>query len=245
MTPTGRTNGKRSFPSEDRSKSSPEWNHYRIVCTNGVIRLHVNGKEVSVGKDCNYRKGYLGLESEGAPIDFRNVRITELPSTDAPSDVTAPLDLGWRTLFNGLDLRGWNTNQTELSRWSVQKERITLTAGPQHAKDVLWTTADFGNAEFILDCLASKPVGDKLSEPPSVVVRGHDGQGVAIKLEGYTPGKFQRFVLHMEDGKVRLSCNEKETLQLTLPAGTPKRGLLGLVDAGNPLEFMNLYARDL
>jgi hypothetical protein len=32
-----------------------------------VIRLSVNGKAVSGGENCNYRKGYLGLESEGGP----------------------------------------------------------------------------------------------------------------------------------------------------------------------------------
>src|SRR5436189_919179 len=110
MKPFGRHNGDRSFPSEERSKGFPEWNHYRIVCTNGVIRLHVNGKEVSGGENCNYRKGYLALESEGALVEFRNIRIKELPSSGASPELTAPLDLGWRTLFTGLDLRGWNTN---------------------------------------------------------------------------------------------------------------------------------------
>ena len=51
MKPFGRHNGERSFPSEDRSKGIPEWNHYRIACTNGVLRLSVNGKEVSGGVD--------------------------------------------------------------------------------------------------------------------------------------------------------------------------------------------------
>ena len=57
MKPFSPNHGDRSFPSEDRSKGFPEWNHYRIVCTNGVLRLHVNGKEVSGGENCNYRKG--------------------------------------------------------------------------------------------------------------------------------------------------------------------------------------------
>src|SRR5262245_52764087 len=110
MKPFGRHNGERSFPSEERSKGSPEWNHYRIVCSNGVIRLSVNGKEVSGGEDCNYRKGYLALESEGAPVEFRNIRIQELPSSNTPAELTAPADQGWRALFTGLDLRGWHTN---------------------------------------------------------------------------------------------------------------------------------------
>jgi hypothetical protein len=91
MKPFGRYKGMRSFPSEERSKPSPEWNHYRIVCNDGVIRLHVNGKEVSGGEECNWRKGYIGLESEGSPVEFRNLRIKELPSTGATAEQSAPL----------------------------------------------------------------------------------------------------------------------------------------------------------
>ena len=89
MVPFGRHNGMRSFPSENRSKPSPEWNHYLIDCRDGVIRLSVNGKEVSGGEKCNYRKGYLGLESEGSPTEWRLVRIKELPAGNAPKEETA------------------------------------------------------------------------------------------------------------------------------------------------------------
>jgi hypothetical protein len=91
MKPFGRHKEMRSFPSEERSKPSPEWNHYRIVCNDGVIRLHVNGKEVSGGEECNWRKGYIGLESEGSPVEFRNLRIKELPSTGATAEQSAPV----------------------------------------------------------------------------------------------------------------------------------------------------------
>jgi hypothetical protein len=114
MNYVGKTNGKRSFPTEDRSKPSPEWNHYRIVANNGALRLHVNGKEISGGDAANYRKGYLALESEGAPVEFRNLRIKELPSTGADASNSAPLDPGWRALFNSVDLRGWRTSA---ARW--------------------------------------------------------------------------------------------------------------------------------
>lgn len=72
-------NGRRSFPSENRSKGIEEWNHYYIRAINGEVRLWVNGKEVSGGKDCSPRSGYLALESEGSPVEFRNLRIRELP----------------------------------------------------------------------------------------------------------------------------------------------------------------------
>jgi hypothetical protein len=72
-------NGKRSFPSKRLSKGVNEWNHYYIRAINGEVRLWVNGQEVSGGNECDPRSGYLCLESEGSPIDFRNLRIRELP----------------------------------------------------------------------------------------------------------------------------------------------------------------------
>ena len=86
--------GDRCFPIEERSKSSPEWNHYRIVANNGSIRLSVNGKEVSGGDNCNWRKGYLGLESEGSPTEWRKLRLQELPSTGATPEQSAPVAAG-------------------------------------------------------------------------------------------------------------------------------------------------------
>lgn len=72
-------NGKRSFPSKHLSKGAGEWNHYYIRAINGEVRLWVNGEEVSGGTGCKPSSGYWALESEGAPIEFRNLRIRELP----------------------------------------------------------------------------------------------------------------------------------------------------------------------
>jgi hypothetical protein len=71
--------GKRSFPSANHSRGTPEWNHYYIRAVNGEARLWVNGHEVSGGTDCKPATGYLCLESEGAPVEFRCLRIRELP----------------------------------------------------------------------------------------------------------------------------------------------------------------------
>ena len=71
--------GKRSFPSKNLSKGINEWNHYYIRAINGEVRLWVNGEEVSGGTGCKPAFGYLCLESEGSPIEFRNLRVRELP----------------------------------------------------------------------------------------------------------------------------------------------------------------------
>jgi len=72
-------NGSRSFPSKKTTKGSPEWNHYYVRAVDGEVWLWVNGEKVSGGKDCQPAEGYLCLESEGSPIEFRNLRIRELP----------------------------------------------------------------------------------------------------------------------------------------------------------------------
>ena len=77
--PPAAPNGRRSFPTENRSRGVGEWNHYYIRAINGEVRLWVNGKEVSGGAECNPRTGYLCLESEGSPVEFRNLRLRELP----------------------------------------------------------------------------------------------------------------------------------------------------------------------
>jgi hypothetical protein len=72
-------NGSRGFPRKNLSKGVGQWNHYYVRAINGEIRLWVNGEEVSGGNNIEPRIGYLCLESEGSPIDFKNIRVRELP----------------------------------------------------------------------------------------------------------------------------------------------------------------------
>ena len=72
-------NGTRSFPSARYSLGSPQWNHYYVRAVNGEVRLWVNGHEVSGGNTCSPSTGYLCLESEGAPVEFKEIYLRELP----------------------------------------------------------------------------------------------------------------------------------------------------------------------
>lgn len=71
--------GSRSFPKSNRSQPSPAWNHYYVRAINGEVRLWVNGVEVSGGKNAVPAEGYLCLEAEGAPVEFKDIRIRILP----------------------------------------------------------------------------------------------------------------------------------------------------------------------
>ena len=72
-------NGVRSFPSAERSRGAGQWNHYYVRAVNGEVRLWVNGAEVSGGTGAEPARGHLCMEAEGAPVEFRNIRIRPLP----------------------------------------------------------------------------------------------------------------------------------------------------------------------
>ncbi len=239
MKPFGPHKGSRSFPTEERSKPSPEWNHYRVVCTNGSLRLHVNGKEVSGGDECNYRKGYLALESEGAPVEFRNVRISELPSSNPAPELIAPLDPGWAPLYNGVDLRGWKSAGDAKTRWQPSDWRLVLKDGADAAKQTLWTEAQFGDVEFLMDVRAGKTAaGDTAA---ALLLRGRDGKGTEVKT-GIEAGKGGRIRVQLKGAEAVVFLNDKETARVPVPAG---KGALGLKDTGAGMDFGNLHVRKL
>jgi hypothetical protein len=82
--------GTRSKSIENLCKGRGEWNTYDVVCIDGVIKLSVNGKFVNGISRSSQKKGYICLESEGAEIHFRNIRIVELPPGVTSQGQTAP-----------------------------------------------------------------------------------------------------------------------------------------------------------
>ena len=55
-----------------------EWNHYRITCKGDTVKLEVNGQVVTEGPGAEATKGRILLQSEGTPIQFRNIGLTPL-----------------------------------------------------------------------------------------------------------------------------------------------------------------------
>ncbi|HAL72005.1 MAG TPA: DUF1080 domain-containing protein [Verrucomicrobiales bacterium] len=65
MDPHGESNGKRSFPSEERSKPSPEWNHYRIVVKGDHYQSFVNGVKTADFTQPGDPEGHIGFQVHG------------------------------------------------------------------------------------------------------------------------------------------------------------------------------------
>ena len=69
-----------SFPkiqkaNQDSEKPAGEWNEANIFVKNGVITVYINGVYQNTGTN-KVKEGYIGLQSEGKEVQFRNVTIT-------------------------------------------------------------------------------------------------------------------------------------------------------------------------
>ncbi len=85
--------GTRSKSIENRALGKGEWNSYTVICVDGTIKLAVNGKFVNGISKSSIKKGYLCLESEGAEIHFRNLRLVTLPPSVTTPEQTVPVKL--------------------------------------------------------------------------------------------------------------------------------------------------------
>ncbi|HLA39300.1 MAG TPA: DUF1080 domain-containing protein [Candidatus Glassbacteria bacterium] len=144
----------RSFPAEDRMNPTGQWNHYQVISDRGTLSLAVNGKVVTRAYHTNPRKGYICLESEGSEVHFRNIRIKELPSTNVPEVVTARRDMGFHSLYTGLDLRNWRKVPGNEGHW-VAKDWVLDYDGKSEASDQdgksLTTEKEYRNFKLIVD----------------------------------------------------------------------------------------------
>jgi hypothetical protein len=71
----GRWTGKMK-PSNE--KPLGEWNSYRIVLDGGKLEMWVNGELQNSATDVQLLPGRIALQSEGAHIEFRNIRLKPL-----------------------------------------------------------------------------------------------------------------------------------------------------------------------
>lgn len=64
--------GKKQPSSE---KPAGQWNSYDIHCEGGAIRCYVNGVLQNEGTAATITSGWICLQSEGSPIEFRNIYV--------------------------------------------------------------------------------------------------------------------------------------------------------------------------
>lgn len=77
-TDPARTRGRNTKKTHGAERPIGEWNEYEIIVHQGDVILKVNGEEVNRATDVEVIAGYICLQSEGAEIHIRNVRLSPL-----------------------------------------------------------------------------------------------------------------------------------------------------------------------
>lgn len=288
---------ERCLPSERLCKGGGEWNHYKVIANDGTIKLEVNGKEVSGVSECNPRKGYLALESEGAECRFKNIKIKELPSTNPKPEEIADVDKGYTNLYTGLDLAGWKVEKAHEGHWQPRDWRLYYDG--KSGKD-LWSEKEYGDLEMVLDWRLDPKHAKKIKRPlilpngdyvkegdknkevevmdagdSGVYLRGSSKSQINIwcwpigsgEVYGYrtdpkmspevragvTPkeradkplGQWNRFIITMKGDRLTVVLNGKKVLDNAQLPGVAPRGPIALQHHGDPLEFANVFIREL
>jgi len=65
-------------PVPQLQKPSGEWNEWRVVVDGEKATFWCNGKQAWEATGLKPAKGYIGLQAEGAALEFRNLRLREI-----------------------------------------------------------------------------------------------------------------------------------------------------------------------
>jgi len=77
-TDSSRLNGRNTRKTHGNENPPGEWNRYEIVVDKGNVILKVNGEELNRAWNVTEVPGRICLQSEGAEIHFRNVKLVEI-----------------------------------------------------------------------------------------------------------------------------------------------------------------------
>ena len=102
-------------------KPPGEWNIYEVWCVGKTVRPYINGRLMNEATDCLPSEGWICLQSERVPIEYRNIYLE--PVDNPPWPVVPKRRI---TLFNGKDLEGWirfspNDRPGADKLWTVDK----------------------------------------------------------------------------------------------------------------------------
>jgi hypothetical protein len=110
-------------PARDMSKKMKEWNDVRIVMDWPSLKVRFNGElihdiNVEDYEDLKYREraGFFAFQDIGSRIQFRRLRVKELPAKDK-----------WTPLFNGKDFTGWR--ELDKCKWEIRPGGIIHAEG--------------------------------------------------------------------------------------------------------------------
>lgn len=181
----------RIFPSrKDALKPAGQWNSMEIQAVGREIKVYINGTLVSGGNLNDIHdpetlrrhpgmlraRGHIGFLGHNSHVEFRNIRIHELPRFFEHPNTMPPE--GFVSLFNGRDLTGWRglagnlTNRESMTieqwaekqlaadelmhkNWKVENGALVYRGkdfkGLEGFDNICTEREDYGNFELLVD----------------------------------------------------------------------------------------------
>ncbi|MDE0892525.1 MAG: DUF1080 domain-containing protein, partial [Planctomycetota bacterium] len=252
-----------------------EWNSYRVLMIGAHTRTWINGEMISdlthEAMHSSHPRGFIGLQVHGIGIgqgpyevSWRNIKLREYRDTDA----------GWTQLYNGEDLKGWETT----GNWIPQEDGELLIqprpgeTGWERYSDYLWSEKPYG--DFILDVEYTYPpkgnsgvyfrVGDRMDPVEKGIeaqildntgkegeMTHHDHGGIirtvgASKNMSAPPGEWNRMIVTARGHHLEVCLNGHKIIDLALDKSAMKdRPLEGYIGLQDHGEPHNLRFRNI
>jgi len=291
-------------------KKVGQWNMQEVRAIGSKITVILNG-EVIVDADIagitdtidgkkhpglHNAKGHIGWLGHGARVDWRNIRIKEVPAdyqVGQPGDNTPPP--GFTALFNGKDLSGWKgvtrkekfdnplvrQKATAEKRAEIQAVADEEMRASWHVRDggtlyfdgkgySLATAKDYGDFELFCDWRLLTVRGDSglyLRGSPQVQIwdahnqwnigsgglyNNKNNPSKALAIADRLIGDWNTFYIKMVGDKVTVKLNgvlvvDNTVLENYWDRSQPifPKEQIELQCHGDPIEFKNIYIREL
>ena len=151
-------------PEVEADKPFGEWNSVEVMADGTRIRTMMNGTQLYDANTMDYTpetvkeewqkpantrplRGHIALQDHSDSVEFRNIRVKPLPGGE-----------GWRPLFNGKDLAGWQVLRDPV--FHVTPEGCLQVTGPDgwdKGRNGLRTDESFDNFELRLSFRPHSP----------------------------------------------------------------------------------------
>ena len=193
----GKMKGGKPVP--ELQKPAKQWNEWRVLCVGDKVKFWCNGKLAWEGAKFQSKRGHIGLQAEGAPLEFRRFRIKEI---------------GWENLS---DAKKWR--RSDAKRWKsgsygavfTPQGTVRAKPGEEYENFVLrleWRSEESNTGRIgVIDGTRLTQV--RIGDPNGVVIEGVK-PGDATDNQ---PGQWNYLQLTLNDGKLTVWQNGKDLVK--------------------------------